>query len=110
MPETLLKRFQHRCFPVKFEKFLTTSFSTEYLQWPLLDFINFNEKYLHTDSLGSSTESRRKVRVYRRNWYKLFIWVLVKKKKLGGHYHDLHMCPNLDIFKVVDLYLGQVGE
>ena len=61
-------------------------------------------------SLGSSTGSRRKVRVYRRNLDKLFIWVLVKKKKLDGHCHDLHMCPNSDIFKVADLYLGQLGE
>ena len=32
-------------------------------------------------SLGSSTGSCRKVRVYRRNLYKLFIWVLVKRKR-----------------------------
>ena len=27
------KRFQHRCFPVNFEKFLGTPFFTEYLRW-----------------------------------------------------------------------------
>ena len=61
-------------------------------------------------SLGSSTGSRQKVRVYRRNLYKIFVWVQVKNKKLGGRCHDLHMCPNSDIFKVADLYLGHLGE
>ena len=30
------KRFQYKCFPVKFAKFLRTSFFTEHLQWLLL--------------------------------------------------------------------------
>ena len=30
------KRFQHRCFPVKFEKFLRTLFFTEHIRWLLL--------------------------------------------------------------------------
>ena len=30
------KRLQHRCFPVKFAKFLRTPFLTEHLQWLLL--------------------------------------------------------------------------
>ena len=37
-PATLLKkRLQHRCFPVKFAKFLRTPFFTEYLRWLLLN-------------------------------------------------------------------------
>ena len=31
------KRHQHRCFPVKFAKFLRTLFFTEHLRWLLLD-------------------------------------------------------------------------
>ena len=31
-----LRRFQHRCFPVKYVKFLRTTFFTERLQWLLL--------------------------------------------------------------------------
>ena len=54
-------------------------------------------------SLGSGTGSGRKVRVYRQNLYKLFIWVLVKKKRSGIYCHDLHRSPNSDIFKVADL-------
>ena len=34
------KRFQHRCFPVKFAKFLRTPFFTEYLRWLLLMFLS----------------------------------------------------------------------
>ena len=34
--QTLLKTLQHRCFPVKFVKFLRLPFSTEHLQWLLL--------------------------------------------------------------------------
>ena len=37
MPLTLLKkRLCHRCFPVKFAKFLRTSFIVEHLRWLLL--------------------------------------------------------------------------
>ena len=32
----MLKILQHRCFPVKFVKFLRTTFSKEHLQWTLL--------------------------------------------------------------------------
>ena len=39
-PSTLLKkRLQHRCFPVKFAKFLRTTSFTEHLLWLLLDYI-----------------------------------------------------------------------
>ena len=31
------KRLQHRCFPVKFAKFLRTTFFTEHLRWLLLE-------------------------------------------------------------------------
>ena len=31
-----IKRLQHRCFPVKFAKFLRTAFFTEHLRWLLL--------------------------------------------------------------------------
>ena len=31
------KRLQHRCFPVKFCKFLRTFFFTEHLRWLLLE-------------------------------------------------------------------------
>ena len=54
-------------------------------------------------SLGSGRASCRKARVYRQNLYKIFIWVLVNKKKLGDHCHDLHMCSNSNIFKMADL-------
>ena len=41
-PATLLiKRLWHRCFPVKFAKFLRTSFLTEHFQWLLLTAPNF---------------------------------------------------------------------
>ena len=41
-PATLLKkRLWHRCFPVKFAKFLRTPFLTEHLQWLLLKAPNF---------------------------------------------------------------------
>ena len=33
------KRLQHRCFPVKFTKFLRTPFFTEHLQWLFLPFL-----------------------------------------------------------------------
>ena len=36
-PATLLKkRLWHRCFPVNFKKFLSTTFLTEHLRWLLL--------------------------------------------------------------------------
>ena len=35
---SIKKRLQHRCFPVKFVKFLKTSFFTEKFQWLLLTF------------------------------------------------------------------------
>ena len=41
-PATLLKKtIWHRCFPVKFTKFLTTPFFTEHLWWLLLLFDSF---------------------------------------------------------------------
>ena len=37
-PATLLKKgLQHRCFPVKFAKFLRKAFFTEHLRWLLLN-------------------------------------------------------------------------
>ena len=39
------KRLQHRCFPVKFAKSLTTPFFTENLRWLLLQ-----KKFEHTNS------------------------------------------------------------
>ena len=33
---SLFKKLQHRCFPVKCEKFLRAQFFTEHLQWQLL--------------------------------------------------------------------------
>ena len=35
-PADVLKRLQHRCFPVNIVKFLRTLFITEHLQWMLL--------------------------------------------------------------------------
>ena len=41
-PATLLKkRLWHRCFPVKFAKFLRTTFLSEHLRWLLLRVPNF---------------------------------------------------------------------
>ena len=34
---SIKKRLQHRCFPVKFAKFLITAFFTKHLRWLLLD-------------------------------------------------------------------------
>ena len=34
------KRFQHRCFPVNFAKFLSTSFFAGHYQWLLLEIIH----------------------------------------------------------------------
>ena len=43
-PETLLKkRLQHRCFPVKFGKFLTTAIFTDHLPWLLLQKERINQ-------------------------------------------------------------------
>ena len=39
------KRLQHRCFPVKFAKFLRTSIFTEHLRWLLLYFANLETKF-----------------------------------------------------------------
>ena len=36
------KRLQHRCFPVKYAKYLGTPFFTEDLRWLLLSFIRCN--------------------------------------------------------------------
>ena len=36
------KRLQHRCFPMKFAKFLRTPFFTEYLRWLLLSVQSFS--------------------------------------------------------------------
>ena len=48
-PATLLKRrFQYGCFPVKFAKFLRTSFFTENFWWLLL----FKLPYLHLLAYG----------------------------------------------------------
>ena len=43
------KRLQHRCFPVKFVKFLRTPFFTEHVRWLLLEnlFISSIERRLH---------------------------------------------------------------
>ena len=35
------KSLQHRCFPVKFAKFLRTPFFTEHLRWLLSDSLRF---------------------------------------------------------------------
>ena len=39
-------RLQHKCFPVKFAKFLRTPFLTEHLQWLLLHLLCFFKKVL----------------------------------------------------------------
>ena len=47
LPETcnfIKKRLKHRCFLVKFEKFLRTPFFTEHLRWLFLDFIRYPVK------------------------------------------------------------------
>ena len=41
IPATLLKRLQHRCFPVKLAKFLRISFFTEHLRWLFLSLLPF---------------------------------------------------------------------
>ena len=43
---------------------------------------NILNQIMELYSLGSGRGSRRKVRVYRRNLYKLFIWVLSKVQKV----------------------------
>ena len=49
--KTPMLRLQHRCFPVKFAKFLITPFFTEHLRWLLLEmeehFIFFPFFYYH---------------------------------------------------------------
>ena len=52
-PRTLFKkRLWHRCFPVKFVKFLRTPFCIEHLWWLLLKlftfFIHVDKKHIHT--------------------------------------------------------------
>ena len=50
-PATLLKtRLWHRCFPVKFVKFLRTPFFVEHLWWLLLNFSNDNTVSLQVNS------------------------------------------------------------
>ena len=41
----IIKRFQHRCFPVKFVKFLRTPFSAEHLRWLLFNISNNNNLF-----------------------------------------------------------------
>ena len=41
---SIKKRFQHRCFPVKFPKFLRTHFFAKQLQWLLLRFNLFSKE------------------------------------------------------------------
>ena len=46
------KRLQHRCFPVKFAKFLRPPFSTEYLRWLLLYvFISISTNFFKIDTI-----------------------------------------------------------
>ena len=53
----ILKRLQHRCFPVKFVKFLKTSFITEHLWWLLLDPVvaTYEDAFL-SDTTGHQAE------------------------------------------------------
>ena len=49
------KGLWHRCFPGNFVKFLRTAFSTEHLQWLLLDLItaySFDICFKHLGNLG----------------------------------------------------------
>ena len=39
----MLKKLQHKCFPVKFAKFLRTRFFTEHLPWLILYYMNKKE-------------------------------------------------------------------
>ena len=48
------QRLQHRCFPVKFAKFLRTPFSTEHIRWLLLDsYVLLNGKH-HLEEILST--------------------------------------------------------
>ena len=60
--------------------------------------------------LGSGIGSHRNIRVYWRNLYKLFIRALVKRNKLGGHCHDLHMLQIQKIPKIAAAYLVHLGK
>ena len=53
--------------------------------------------------------SGRKFIIYRRNLYKLFIWVVVKKKSWVGTVM-IFMYLNSDSFIIVDLYLRYLRE
>ena len=59
--------------------------------------------------VGSGLGSRRKFIIYRRNLYKLFIWVVVKKKSWVGTVM-IFMYLNSDSFIIVDLYLRYLRE
>ena len=49
----LKKRLQHRCFPVKFAKYLRASFFTEHLRWLLLNFV-LKQSYMTAFALSNS--------------------------------------------------------
>ena len=65
---TLLKRCQHRCFPVKSEKLLRTPFFTEQLQWLLLLFIAHPFVLLSTELFLARCKSGAKIHCCMCSW------------------------------------------
>ena len=59
------KRFQHRCFPVKFPKLLRTPFFTEQLRWLLLSLHNLFPLERSMKNIGNDQTKRGSIlRVY----------------------------------------------
>ena len=59
------KRLQHRCFPVKFPKFLRTPFFTEQLRWLLLSLHNLFPLERSMKNIGNDQTKRGSIlRVY----------------------------------------------
>ena len=93
---SIKKRPQHRCFPVKFSKFLRTYFFTEEFQWLLLNFNSCFQRSSKQKPVGVSAINTRFT------WKKVFaaaktqkhpLQMSYKRKparaKTGGEYYEI---------------------
>ena len=93
------KRFQHRCFPMKFEKFLRTPFFTKEFQWLLLRFNSCFQRCSDQKPVRLSAINTRF------NWKKVFAAAKIQKQpphvfcKRRASRSSVFSCEYYEIFK-----------
>ena len=92
--DSVKKRLQHRCFPVKFAKYLRTTILTEQLQWLLLTFSSYFQRIPERKSVRLLAINTRS------SWKKVFAVAKISQIK----------CYHFSIVKLKGVSLTQMSN